>query len=397
VSSERTETPTAKWDPLAGEWTEPLILRSGSDGRRPPRVPWLRAGVAGGIAGALIASLILVPLLRRHGTVVRSGSSTVIERHTGSSSSGVSGPVPVVDIAAAARPWVVNINVTKSGGFLGGLEGTGSGVILRSDGYILTSAHVVDGASSIEVTLASGEKLKARGVGVDDDTDVGVIKVDRTQLPGAVIGTAKNLRVGEIAIAIGSPLGLQQSVTEGIISALGRTFRRPDGGSPLVEMIQTDAAITHGNSGGALINGDGAVIGINTAIATSSGASEGIAFATPIDVAVAVAHELIASGRATHPWLGVTGGNITPETAKKFGVTEGARLVSVLAGSPAAKAGIRPDDVIVSFAGERIKSMDELIVAIRNHKVGDAVAVEVVRGGRHVVVRATLQEKPRTL
>jgi putative serine protease PepD len=162
-------------------------------------------------------------------------------------------------------------------------------------------------------------------------------------------------------------------------------------------MIQTDAAITHGNSGGALINGDGAVIGINTAIATSSGASEGIAFATPIDVAVAVAHELIASGRATHPWLGVTGGNITTETAKKFGVTEGARLVSVLDGSPAAKAGIRPDDVIVSFAGERIKSMDELIVAIRNHKVGDAVAVEVVRGGRHVVVRATLQEKPRTL
>jgi S1-C subfamily serine protease len=352
----------------------------------------MRTGIVGGIVGALVASIVLIPIARHNGT-------PVVERRVAAGTSASRGAkVSVVDIAATARPWVVNINTEQTAAFLGGqVAGTGSGVILRSDGYILTSAHVVDGVSSIEVTVASGEKLKAKTVGIDRDTDIAVIKVEKQNLPAAVIGTVKHLRVGDIAIAIGSPLGLEQSVTEGIISGLGRTVRPSSSTPPLVEMIQTDAAITHGNSGGALIDGGGAIVGINTAIAASpSGTAEGIAFATPIDVAVAIAHELIATGHATHPWIGVTGGNITTQTAKKFGVAEGAFMVSVLAKSPAATAGLKPHDVVVSFAGDAIHSMDELIVAIRNHKVGDSVSMVVVRNGNRLTLNAVLAEKPRT-
>jgi S1-C subfamily serine protease len=386
-------TRLAQWDPLRGRWDEPR--------RRPLppahdhgwwRSPGARNAVVGGIVGALVASLVLIPVARRNG-------STIVERRLGAGSApDPGGRVSVVGIAAAARPWVVNINTEQTAAFLGGrVAGTGSGVVLRSDGYIVTSAHVVDGVSSIEVTLASGDKLKARTVGIDRDTDIAVVKVDRTGLPAAVIGTTRDLRVGDVAVAIGSPLGLSQTVTEGIISALGRVVHPDSSSPPLVDMIQTDAAITHGNSGGALINGDGAVVGINTAIATGPDANAvGIAFATPIDIAVAVAHELIARGHATHPWLGVSGANITPETAKRFGVTEGAYMVQVLAGGPAGHAGMRANDVVVAFGGEPITSMDELIVAIRSHHVGETVAVRVVRGGRRLTLHPTLAEKPET-
>jgi S1-C subfamily serine protease len=387
---ESTAPPIGEWDPLAGRWMEPRLGSATTNGARSPWFsPGLRNGIVGGIVGALAASLILIPIARNNG-------STIVERRLASGPGPVVNGKSVVEIAAAARPWVVNIDVKHAAEFLGGaVAGLGSGLILRSDGFILTSAHVVRDASSIEVTLASGERLKARTVGIDDDTDVGVIKVDKQRLPAAVIGSAKNLRVGDVAIAIGSPLGLEQTVTEGIISALGRTVRAQSGSPPLVDMIQTDAPITHGNSGGALINGEGAVIGINTAIGTATGQSVGIGFATPIDVAVAIAHELIATGHATHPWLGVTGSNITSATAERFGVDEGALMVQVLPDGPAGRAGMRPNDVVVSFDGGRIKSMDELIVAIRNHKVGQRIAVEVVRRERHLTLYPTLVEKAR--
>jgi len=392
MSIDRGTTDLAEWDPLSGRWNEPRLKAQMPDAGPGLRSAGMRNAIIGGIVGALAASLVLVPIARHNG-------STVVERRLGSPSAApAKGPVSVAAIAAQARPWVVNINTRVTAAFLGGqISGTGSGVILRSDGYILTSAHVVDGVSSIEITLASGDKLKAKIVGIDTDTDVAVIKVDRATLPAAVIGTEKDLHVGDIAVAIGSPLGLQQTVTEGIISALGRVVH-PGSSSPvLVDMIQTDAAITHGNSGGALIDGDGAVIGINTAIATGPDATAvGIAFATPIDIAVAVAHELMATGHATHPWLGVTGGNITPETAAKFGVTEGAFILQIASGGPAQRAGMKANDVVVSIAAETIKSMDALVIAIRNHKVGESVAIRVVRGGHQLTLHATLAEKPRT-
>jgi serine protease Do len=303
------------------------------------------------------------------------------------------GESAIVGIAARARPWVVNILVRFPGG-----EGLGSGVIFRSDGHIITNAHVVEDATDIEVTLASGQKVKARLVAADTDTDIAVVKVDRDDLPAAVLGSVRDLRVGDIAVAIGSPLGFEQSVTAGIISAVGRTVTRPGEGSPLVDMVQTDAPVTQGNSGGALVNGDAAVVGINTAIGASPEVgAEGIAFATPIDVAAAVARELIDSGRATHPWLGVTGGDITMEAAAEFGVEQGALIIEVVPDSPAGRAGIRPNDVVVSFEGERIDSMDDLVVAIRQHRVGEQVDMVIVRDGRRVSVRATLGDKPDSL
>jgi S1-C subfamily serine protease len=204
----------------------------------------------------------------------------------------------------------------------------------------------------------------------------------------------KDLQVGDTAVAIGSPLGLEQTVTAGIISALNRTMERPGGEPPLVDMIQTDAPVTVGNSGGALVNDRAAVVGINTAIASSTGGGEGFAFAIPIDIAVAVADEIISSGEVTHPWLGITGGNITPEIAKQFGIAEGAFINTVLSGGPADRAGIEKDDVVVSFDGEKINSMDDLVVAIRLHKVGDRVRLGIVRGGNRRTVTATLGDRP---
>jgi len=209
------------------------------------------------------------------------------------------------------------------------------------------------------------------------------------------LGSVRDLRVGETAVVIGSPLGFEQSVTAGIISAIGRTVPRPGDESPLVDMVQTDAPVTQGNSGGALIDGRGSVVGINTAIGASPEVgAEGIAFAIPIDVAAAVARELIATGRATHPWLGVTGGDITREAASEFGIEQGALMIEIVPDSPADRAGIEPNDVVVEFAGEQIGSMDDLVVAIRQHKVGEQVALVVVRDGERMTLRATLGDKP---
>jgi serine protease Do len=350
--------------------------------------------VIGAIVGAVVATLIAVPLAR----VTTPGRGAVERQIAGRLPATRAGQSAIVDIAARARPWVVNILVRFDEGTLGSGQGLGSGVIFRSDGHILTNAHVVENTSGIEVTLASGEKLDGRVVAVDEDTDIAVLKVDRDDLPAAVLGSVKDLRVGDIAVAIGSPLGFEQSVTAGIISAVGRTLQRPGEGSPLVDMIQTDAPITQGNSGGALVDSEGSVVGINTAISASPEVgAEGIAFATPIDVASAVGRELIATGRATHPWLGVTGGDITREVTEQFGIEQGALMIEVVPDSPADRAGMRARDVVVSFDGERIDSMDDLVVAIRQHRVGETVRLVIVRGGERLTITATLGDKPDDL
>jgi S1-C subfamily serine protease len=267
-------------------------------------------------------------------------------------------------------------------------------VIIRSDGYILTNAHVVSDASSITVTLADGSKLTGHAVGVDTDTDIAVVKVDRTGLPAAVLGSVKNIEVGELAVAIGSPLGLDQTVTAGIISALGRSVDRSNQ-PPLVDMVQTDAPITEGNSGGALVDATGAVVGINAAIATAPDVGgTGIGFAIPIDIATAVARQLISSGHATHPWLGVSGQAITSTTAQQFKVSQGAFIVAVTRGGPADQAGMRANDVVVSFNGHAITSMDDLVVAIREQQVGDHVRIGVIRDGKRLTLNLVVGNKP---
>ena len=385
------------WDPRTGAWVE-TVTPFEPPSKKPADRPIVRAALAGGLVGAIVAAGVGFGVAK----LAADDPPALVERQvtTPLQPDTENGPASIVDIAARARPWVVNINVEQGQETVFGdvqVSGTGSGVILRSDGHIVTNAHVVEDAENIEVTLASGDKVPAEIVGTDVETDVAVIKVERNDLPAAVIGSVKDIEVGDVAVAIGSPLGLEQSVTAGIISALGRRVDR-EGQSPLFDMIQTDAAVTQGNSGGALVDGNGTLVGINAAIAASPDVgAEGIAFAIPIDVGVAVAEELINSGRATHPWIGITGANITPEAAKEFGVEQGAFIREVLSGGPAEKAGIRPNDIVVSFAGEAIESMDDLVVAIRQHRVDEQVEIVVFRDGERLNLQATLGDKPADL
>ncbi|HVE93033.1 MAG TPA: trypsin-like peptidase domain-containing protein [Actinomycetota bacterium] len=386
------------WDPRTGTWqreSELTVAGAGRSPHAPAPSGGLRSGLIGGVVGATLAALAVFGLMQFLG---RPGPAGVEFRQAPSIAASNDTGASIIKIADGSRPSVVNINtVARQRGVFGSRQsqGTGSGVIIRTDGHIITNAHVVEGAERVEVTLASGRSLEARVVGVDPDTDVAVIKVEGRELPAITIGDAEQLRVGELAVAIGSPLGLEQSVTAGIISALGRTTEGPSG-RPLVDMIQTDAAVTQGNSGGALLNSQGALIGINSSIAASPQVgAEGIAFAIPVYVAKRVADEIITSGRATHPWLGISGSSADREVAKQFGIEEGAVIQEVVQSGPAAQSGIRQGDIVVRFQGKSVKSMDALRVAINKGRVGDKVSIELVRDGKKQSVEATLGDRPR--
>ncbi|HSK47594.1 MAG TPA: trypsin-like peptidase domain-containing protein [Coriobacteriia bacterium] len=326
---------------------------------------------------------------------------------------------PVVAAAAAAVPSVVNIDV-RAGTSSGGEDslpqdhptvpmiGNGSGVAYkRVDGgdggtYIITNNHVVEGAEQLTVRDVSGKSAKATLVGRDPETDIAVIKVSE-DLPVIDTGQSADLIVGQTVVAIGSPFGLEHSVTSGVVSALGRSLTdftgSSDGAYPLVDVIQTDAAINPGNSGGALVDRGGKLIGINTAIYSDSGASGGIGFAVPVDTAKRVADQLIEGGSITHPFIGVVGQSVTPEFAQQqeLSVQEGAYVAEVTEGSGAAKADIQKGDVITEVDGEAIRTMDDLILQVRRKKVGDTVTLTVVRGDETLEVQVEVGDKPADL
>lgn len=286
------------------------------------------------------------------------------------------------------RPSIVEI--ISKGGSAGAISG--SGVAFRDDGHILTNRHVVDGASTVTVVAADGRSLPATVVGADPDTDVAVLKVD-ARLPAATLGTVSGLRVGQQAIAIGSPLGLSggPSVTVGVVSALGRDFDPVDG-PPLLDMIQTDVPISPGSSGGALVDSAGNVIGITTAVGgTEIGSSLG--FATPIDIAREVAEQLLQTGHVVHVWLGVRGEDLDPAMAKTLGVEGGALVREVSKDSPADAAGIKARDVITSVDGKKVSGIADVIISLRTHRIGDRVRVVVWRSGSALAVTATLKER----
>ncbi len=271
--------------------------------------------------------------------------------------------------------------------------GLGSGVIVSADGYILTNNHVAKGAESLLVRLSDGKEYPAKLVGRDEATDLAVIKVDAKNLPAAQLADSDALEVGEWVVAIGSPFGFSSSVTAGIVSAKGRSGI--EGLQEYQDFIQTDAVINPGNSGGPLINLDGKVIGINSAIASRTGGSEGIGFAIPANVAKPVMQSLIKSGRVSRGWLGVEFGADRDDVLPAPGSERHVTIARVVDGSPAAKAGLRPGDVVTAFQGRRVDDISRLRAAIALTPPETTVAIDVVRNGSPVSMRAEVGDQSR--
>jgi len=271
-------------------------------------------------------------------------------------------------------------------------QGLGSGVIVDSDGYILTNNHVIAGAEEITAHLADGREFKATVIGADPPTDIAVIKITAENLPVAVLGDSGQSQVGDWVLAIGAPFGLEQTVTAGIISATGR---RNVGIATYESFLQTDAAINPGNSGGPLINLRGEVIGINTAIASRSGGYMGIGFAVPSNMTKEVLKQIRATGHVTRGWLGVAIQRITPDIAKSMNLKtqEGALVSQVMEDGPAAKAGLKTGDVIVEYAGKAVKGPSELQEAVALTAPGAKVDVVVLREGKRETLKATVQKR----
>ena len=272
--------------------------------------------------------------------------------------------------------------------------GLGSGVIISESGYILTNNHVIEGADEIEVILNDSRKAIAKVIGTDPDTDLAILKIELDKLPVIVLGNSESLQVGDPVLAIGNPFGVGQTVTGGIVSALGRNQL---GINTFENFIQTDAAINPGNSGGALVDVNGTLMGINTAIYSRSGGSMGIGFAIPVSTAKQVLEDIVKDGQVTRGWIGVEPQEINPELAETFNVKvkSGVIITGVLQNGPAAQAGIQPGDVIVAVNGKAISTVAELLGAVAGLKPGIAAPVSVLRKDGKTELAVTPSKRPR--
>jgi 2-alkenal reductase len=313
----------------------------------------------------------------------------------------------LVDLYTKVSTSVVNIGVLARTGV-----GTGSGFVLDNEGHIVTNNHVVEDAEEILVSFADGTSAEATLVGADIDSDLAVIQVDvaPSLLQPVVLGDSSMLRVGQRAIAVGNPFGLEQTMTAGIISALGRVVQQETGFS-LPQLIQTDAAINPGNSGGPLLDSRGQVIGVNTFIFSRSGSSSGVGFAVPVNTVKRVVPALIATGRYADPWLGISAVSITPALADALAlpVGQGVLLQNIVDDGPADKAGLRANDrqieiegqlvpvggdIIVAIDTVRVREMDDLIVYLAETAVGQPVTLEILRDSQVLNVQVILEERP---
>lgn len=312
-----------------------------------------------------------------------------------------------ISVANKVLPSIVGITVEykiNSMFNLGGTtEASGSGIIVSSDGYILTNNHVVNSTSSssyYQITEATSVKVKlyndeteymATVVGSDSQTDLAVIKIDKTGLTAAELGDSDSIQVGEFAMALGNPLGLQSSISCGIISAKNREVIDSETGTTF-NLIQTDAAINSGNSGGALANADGKVIGINTLKLSGTGI-EGIGFAIPINSTISIYNELKTNGKIARPYIGIAGIEIDSAKSKKYNLNEGIYVQSVENFSAAEKAGIKVGDIITLADGTEVKTMDELNSIKNNHSIGDKMILKIIRDNKEIEITITLQEQ----
>jgi S1-C subfamily serine protease len=305
------------------------------------------------------------------------------------SSSDAPDDEPVARVADQLRPSVVQINVqavqqTPYGPQQG--EGVGSGVIYRQDGYIITNNHVVEGTESVEIGFASGDTATGQVVGGDPFTDIAVVQVDRGGLPAASFNAGQSLDVGQLAVAIGSPQGFDSTVTAGVVSGLGREVpAQLTGGTQeasLVDLVQTDAAISPGSSGGALVDRAGEVIGINVAyLPPAQTGAESIGFAIPAQTAVETADQIISTGEASNAYLGVSLTEVSQEIAEQFDTETGALVEQARPGEPAAQGGIRRGDIITAIESSEIQTTGDLLSELRRYQPGDTVEMTVVRNG----------------
>ena len=319
-------------------------------------------------------------------------------------------PGSLSSAARKAAPAVVSINTSKEVRhprsndpwfqFFFGDQGSqaqaglGSGVIISPDGYILTNNHVVEGADEIEVTLTDSRRTRASVIGTDPETDLAILKITLDKLPVITLGDSDSLAVGDQVLAIGNPFGVGQTVTSGIVSALGRSQL---GINTFENFIQTDAAINPGNSGGALVDVNGNLMGINTAIYSRSGGSMGIGFAIPVSTARLVLDGIVKDGQVTRGWIGVEPNELSPELAETFGVkaTEGVIITGVLQDGPAAQAGMRPGDVILKVDDKAVGNVSQLLTAVAALKPGTPAAFEVQRADKKLELNINPGVRPR--
>ena len=378
------------------EWRRPWVETVPPPPVANARNTTFRSSLFGGMIGA-ITVLVVSALVFGAPLVITSDTRAPIIDVNGDGAN-----VPAV--AAAVTPSVVRVDVRTNSqpGSVSQRTGLGSGVIYSSDGYIITNFHVIEGAEQVRVRLANGDTLDARIVGSDQLNDLAVLKISRTDLPAINLRPADEpIQVGETVVAIGSPFGLDASVSSGIISALDRELRIEtspgEGVLTIPSVLQTDAAINPGNSGGPLVDRNGRLLGINTAILSGTGANQGVGFAVSVEQVVISAEQIIADGFVRHALLGISGLTISEEQADALGLEQprGAVVELVQEGSGADQAGVRVGDVIVEVDGADLATMPELVALVRRRSPGDTIVLTVLREGERLSITVELGERPR--
>ncbi len=379
--------------PSLESW-RPTVFAPAAPGRPPSaHRTWFTAFLGGLVGAALMVGIVAWTGAFSGDQPVAPTADRVVERPIITSGETVG---RVAAVAARAVPSIVAVQIYAVAGQSDTLAGAGSGVIFDENGLILTNSHVIEGAAEIKVSLSDGRTYAADLVGSDPITDIAVLGIGATGLPTIDYAAIDEVEIGDLAVAVGNPLGLEggPSVTSGVVSAFNRELEvDPFRNIVLYGLLQTDAPITRGSSGGALLNEKGDLLGITTAIGVSDVGAEGLGFAVPVDLVDSIAQDLIVEGQVRHAFLGITG---RPAFSDQNGVEVpiGAEITGLTAGSAIGAAGARPGDVIVSLAGERVSSMNLLVSQLRTFRAGQTVDVELIRDGDSIELSLTLDERP---